>query len=145
MKTREIIADRDRAAIAEVLTARGFNFEYIDTSVTDAGISHYTYINGIKVRVSDHSVTNIHRMTTEFHISISKLNQGVDNLEAVIFPERFATIATPQTREVTVSKKVVTLDGKPVVKRIARSGRELHFHREVKRAMTIEVKTRVRI
>lgn len=76
MKSQEII-DRFENA--------GYTIHYNSTSVTDWGESSYYTVSGgyirgeWKMRVSDHTVTNIARIQNEIHY-------GFENWEKVLFP-----------------------------------------------------------
>lgn len=74
-----------------------YNIEYegnISTSSTDWGISHYFYVkNGltgekVKVRVSDHEVTNPYRLENEEILNGIK-EENFKRLEFLVHPERF--------------------------------------------------------
>lgn len=56
------------------LGLKDFDFSaYSDTN----GVSVYFLYNGKKIRVSDHSVTNISRIENEFHFSFDRRRLGI--------------------------------------------------------------------
>jgi hypothetical protein len=88
-------------AISAELEKRGLknNFSISDT---DYGCSCYFIfyknsesIDKLKVRISDHSVENTHRMTEEYHINSSNVNveKVVRAIELYLHPERFDFVA----------------------------------------------------
>ena len=71
------------------------------TSDTDYGTScYFTFykssesLDKLKVRVSDHSVTNVDRMNDEMLVNASNfdVNRVVDAIEFYLHPERFALV-----------------------------------------------------
>jgi hypothetical protein len=56
----------------------GFNYQYINYSDTN-GQSMYFDVDGVKVRFSDHSVTNKDRITNELHFSINDIGSAYQN------------------------------------------------------------------
>lgn len=68
----------------------------ITESNTDFGQSFYFTVDGVKVRISDHSVENSYRMFNERHFRIENYMQAVEYFEKIIFPERFNIIYTGQ-------------------------------------------------
>ena len=88
-----------------------------NTSDGDYGVSHYLYAydnkgNQYKVRVSDHSVTNVVRMSNEIHVQLSvnwedNLNRTLEKLEKTLFPERFDIVFTGQVIKGVRVKKYI--------------------------------------
>lgn len=78
-------------------------------SETSFGVSFYIYANDVKIRVSDHSVTNIFRLKYEEHYSFSCISFAINELklrvERILHPERFEKVVS--TKEVLVSSNVV--------------------------------------
>lgn len=59
-----------------LLESLGINAEFSGYSDTN-GVSVYFYYNGLKLRVSNHSVTSIHRMGNEFHFFFDERTIGI--------------------------------------------------------------------
>jgi len=64
------------------------------TSNTDAGQSDYIRIEGadgekIKIRISDHSVSNASRMANEIHIDKNNMGRKLYEVEQKVYPNRF--------------------------------------------------------
>ena len=55
--------------VRQILAQLGVSHGDINLCVTN-GISLYTTINGVKVRISDHSVTSYERIVNEAHVSL---------------------------------------------------------------------------
>lgn len=67
-KAQERVSDQQHAKAQELLSAlrkRGLDEFYISRSITDFGVSTYVQGYGLKFRISDHSVTNVHRIMNE--------------------------------------------------------------------------------
>lgn len=63
------IGKKAKQQVCEILCSLGVNHTGINLCVTN-GISLYTTINGVKVRISDHSVTSYERIVNEAHVSL---------------------------------------------------------------------------
>lgn len=86
--------------ISQALEQKGIESNY-STSNTDYGTScYFTFykdsesLERLKIRVSDHSVTNRYRMEKEMHIIDSqvdeqKANSVAETVEYYLFPKRF--------------------------------------------------------
>lgn len=67
-KAQERVSDQQYIKAQELLSAlrgRGLDEFYISRSITDFGVSTYVQGYGLKFRISDHSVTNVHRIMNE--------------------------------------------------------------------------------
>lgn len=76
------------------LESLGINdFRYSD-SETDFGKSSYLIADGLKVRCSDHSISNIGRMSSEIPLFSFNFTEVVQKIERFYFPERYQKITT---------------------------------------------------
>lgn len=89
--------------ISQALERKGIKSNY-STSHTDYGTScYFTFykdsesLEHLKIRVSDHSVTNSYRMAEEMHVSdmdvdVEKAESVAESVEFYLFPERFSFV-----------------------------------------------------
>lgn len=76
------------------LESLGINdFSYAD-SETNFGKSSYLLADGLKVRCSDHSISNIDRMRSEIPLFCFNFTEVVEEIERFYFPERYKKITT---------------------------------------------------
>jgi hypothetical protein len=94
--------------LIETFRSKGYDITEGDNSKTNFGHSRYFYVNfenrladnfgkGLKARVSDHSVSNTHRLLNEFHFGNSKnINslekENVARIEYSLRPEKFTIV-----------------------------------------------------
>jgi hypothetical protein len=106
------------AGVVKKLNAFGLTCDgSYNTSDGDYGVSHYLFAydnkgNQYKVRISDHSVTNVVRMSNEIHVNVSvnwedNLNKTLERLEKTLFPERFDIVFTGQVIKGVQVKKYI--------------------------------------
>ena len=76
------------------LESLGINdFKYSD-SETEFGKSSYLLADGLKVRCSDHDISNIDRMRSEIPLFSSNFEEVVQKIERFYFPDRYKKITT---------------------------------------------------
>lgn len=74
------------------LESLGINdFRYSD-SETNFGKSSYLLADGIKVRCSDHDISNIDRMRNEIRLFSFNFTEVVQEIERFYFPERYQKV-----------------------------------------------------
>lgn len=134
----------------------------VGISQTDFGssmyISFYPYSN-IKIRISNHSVTNFDRIWNERHYSIENAINSMDfimsDIEEIYFPERFETVENVRDKviyshdlfESTEAFKnkyntaIIDRDVEFVTKKGV-SKREIHYHYTVINGEKYKVKKR---
>lgn len=142
--------------VIEIIKSIGFDCsDNFSVSNTDYGTSCYLRIytdklvdGSIKVRVSDHSVSNPFRMSSEILIDRFYNEEQIKNallfIEQIVFPERFKTIDNVVSFTKTMEINAVNLQSNDeiIAERIAKSGK-LHF--TVKRTEIINGVKKVRI
>ena len=106
--------------ISQALEQKGIKSNY-STSNTDYGTScYFTFyknsesLERLKIRISDHSVTNRYRMEEEMHIMDNqvdeqKANSVAETVEYYLFPERFCFIPAEKMEK---GKKYHMINGK---------------------------------
>lgn len=69
---------------------------YVPFSISETKFGTSIYIQNVgvgKIRISDHSVTNINRIWDEVHFNLNSILNNLENLllhvEMILFPERF--------------------------------------------------------
>lgn len=92
--------------IYDELTKAGFEGQLTESN-TDYGQSFYFMVDGVKVRISDHSVSNSYRMANERHFKLSDYMMAIEYFEKVIHPERFDIIYTGQVIGTMKVKKYI--------------------------------------
>ena len=95
MTTLENIQNEKYNEIMTSLRNAGFEGS-LSMSTTDFGMSLYFMVDGVKVRISDHSVENTYRMQNERHFKIEKYNEAIEYFEKIVHPERFDIVYTGQ-------------------------------------------------
>ena len=95
----EALVERFHADLVERgVIKEGEKFRKVKSSY---GVSHYLYIHDeklaapLKVRISDHSVLNIDRILSEFHIFKKLYYTQLNEIERAVFPERYKEVMTP--------------------------------------------------
>ena len=121
----------------------------ISESNTDFGTSYYVNAidnngNNFKFRISDHSVSNIYRLTEEFHVDRLNIGQKIVEAEKIAFPERFNIVSKTVTyhniveiNESNISAGDVSLG----IIRISSKGNAIHRVRKVYNT-TLNIKVR---
>jgi hypothetical protein len=91
LKEQERIAEIQREKILKFLKEYKIEIDgNLATSNTDYGTSHYIYVDGQKIRFSDHAVTNPVRQATEWHLKIEE--KSFQSIEKFAYPDRFDRI-----------------------------------------------------
>jgi len=67
----------------------------IVNSVTDFGKSSYVYVSGLKIRCSDHGC-GVRRVLSEVHLFEGNINDVVERVERINYPDRFKKVTTLQ-------------------------------------------------
>lgn len=109
----------------EQLQELGINVESVAYSSTSWGNSFYMNadVKGakIKIRSSDHSVTNYDRIVNEFHINEKGLSRNdYLTLERTMFPDRFIRNEIVDFIEEVVPKNMITADHEIVEERVSK-------------------------
>lgn len=79
----------------DILTKMGLNPGNISVSETPSGTSRYISVpldkdgNKIKIRISDHSVSNVVRMANEVHLNHDNIGEELQKVEKTIHPEKY--------------------------------------------------------
>ena len=69
-------AKKAKSQITRYLNSRNINHTGLSFCLAN-GVSLYTTINGVKVRISDHGVKNFVRITEEAHINLSEIDNDL--------------------------------------------------------------------
>jgi hypothetical protein len=69
-------AKKAKSQITRYLNSRNINHTGLSFCLSN-GVSLYTTINGVKVRISDHGVKNFVRITEEAHINLSEIDNDL--------------------------------------------------------------------
>ena len=80
--------------LGEKLEALGINdFRYSD-SQTNFGKSSYLLADGLKVRCSDHGISNADRMKNEIMLFGYNMTEVIEEIERFYFPSKYEKVAT---------------------------------------------------